>query len=873
MSLLSIAACVPVIGIALIFKANAFQLVNYTKDYAAGHMHTFTSILCLTFTDPSLRLLLLLAYRYHRLVIGLWAYLFVYKADEVPAQPTVTSDNAHVVISTVDPRNKAFNKCVQSILENQPRFLTIAVGGEQHLPATIAALELLRPYHGTTEVRALSIPGNKGNKREQMTMILDQLAEKREENKGTIMVFVDDHAWWDSDSFLAHLLAPFENSKVGLVGTKKRVQRERNSNIVLSGLNFIACIYLERHNFEVTAQNAMDGGAFVISGRTCAIRASIAMEDDFRNDFMNEYFFFGQLGPLSADDDCYITRTVVRKGYELRFQNHPNAIMHTTLGVDGVVAATTIEKLKKFHGQLLRWQRSTWRNSTCNLFTDRTVWKRQKWTTWAGFINMLVNFALFWDLLIVYAWYQSGFEGFTKYHLAAMIIGSKMVKLADFFRHNPRDLVWFPFYVVFAYVHSFYKLWSLLTFWDCSWGGRSTKVVLDTSVSDSTDDDGKPDAPEPVSGHLHHRALHASGQQGQQQSPDSAGSPKDSADTNSDGSIDPPTLPGGDRVSSTNYQRPSIESATPSPTTADHSTEMIAEPESAMPSRNSSVSSTNSFTERYGKHPKTSGQPNVLTPWGTVNTASLHLTPANVREPQQSPRYNTRSSTRSPSPPNMFKSPPLNTFRAPSYASSSSSASRSINAGSSKGSSSSPNSSHSDSLFGRSSKRTTDDFVLISAPSSPLSVSKTFTAPALMLTSDAIATPAYSLPSLLYEPPSTESYHTRRQSETCWHAKVTPPPFTPRTHFTKPMPTPPSNSEVEIVFKKDRSPSPSPSLYASPGPDTRRTRADYKREFVRGDDCHRVHGDGTYLMPRSFGSTRRCRSPEPRYPVVPGRRY
>jgi len=847
MSFLSIAACVPVIGIALLFKTDVSQLAICTKNYAAGHMHALTNILCLLFTDPRLRLLLLLTYRYHRLVISLWAYLFVYKADEVPAEPTVTSHNAHVVISTVDPKNKAFIKCVQSILENQPRYLTIAVGGEQHLPATIEALKLLQPYHGSTDVRAVSIPGTKGNKREQMTMILDQLAEKREENKDTIVVFVDDHAWWGNDSFLAHLLAPFENPKVGLVGTKKRVQRERDNNIVLSGLNFLACIYLERHNFEVTAQNAMDGGAFVISGRTCAIRASIAMEDDFRHDFMNEYFFFGQLGPLLPDDDCYITRTVVRKGYELRFQNHPNALMHTTLGVDSVGAATTVNKLWKFHAQLLRWQRSTWRNAPCVLFTDRSVWKVQKWTAWAGFINLLVNFALFWDLLIVYTWYHSGFETFTAYHLATMIIGSKMVKLADFFRHNPRDLVWFPFYVVFAYVHSFYKLWSLLTFWDCSWGGRTTKVVSDTEAGDSTDD-GKPDAPESVSEYLHHRVLRVCGMQRQQQSADNTALPGSPADANDSDSSNATTLPSGQDGSRTNYQPPTVESAAPSPTPAGTSTNMRAEPGTAPSSRNPSVSSVNSFTERYGKHPKTSGQPNVLTPWGTVNTASPHITPANVREPQHSSRYNTRSSTRSLSLSNVSKSPPFATPRVSSHASSSPPTSCSGG----NGSSHSSHSSHNCSLFDRSPRQTrVEGFVRSPAPS---------------------PTPAPPYEPT-YELPSAESHHTRRQSEACWHAKAAPLPFIPRTYFTEPMPSPPSNSGVEIVFKKDRSPSPSPFPYESAGSDARRTRADYKRDFVRGDDCHRVHGDGTHLTPRSFGGQRRCRSPEPRYPVVPGRRY
>ena len=90
---------------------------------------------------------------------------------------------------------------------------------------------------------------------------------------------------------------------------QKKVTRDKGKTILDSLPNFLACIYLERHNFEVTAQNAIDGGVFVVSGRTNAVRASIVMDRSFREGFTNEKLYFGTVGPVLADDDISLPDT------------------------------------------------------------------------------------------------------------------------------------------------------------------------------------------------------------------------------------------------------------------------------------------------------------------------------------------------------------------------------------------------------------------------------------------------------------------------------------------------------------------------------------------------------------------------------------
>lgn len=71
------------------------------------------------------------------------------------------------------------------------------------------------------------------------------------------------------------------------------------------------------------------------------------------------------------------------------------------------------------------------------------------------------------------------------------IIFTKMIKIAPHFCDHPSDLVWLPTYFLFAYWHSFVKMYCAVTFWNHSWNGRNLKMTQVASVQDISKTDLK----------------------------------------------------------------------------------------------------------------------------------------------------------------------------------------------------------------------------------------------------------------------------------------------------------------------------------------------------------------------------------------------
>ena len=135
--------------------------------------------------------------------------------------------------------------------------------------------------------------------------------------------------FWRSPKFLPAILAPFEDPRVGAVGTNKRALRMEQGFTAAAFWNMLGAAYLERQNFDVRATNTIDGGVFVISGRTSAHRTSILQSPEFLKGYLNERFFFGLFGPLNCNDDNFITRYETRHGWKIKIQHCPEGLMET----------------------------------------------------------------------------------------------------------------------------------------------------------------------------------------------------------------------------------------------------------------------------------------------------------------------------------------------------------------------------------------------------------------------------------------------------------------------------------------------------------------------------------------------------------------
>lgn len=388
----------------------------------------------------------LFAFRYFRLIVAIFSY-FSYKPTPVPANPTYTSRDVTVLIPTVDA-NEAFYRCMQSIAANLPaKIIIITVGQKMHDEIELAtrASGLLEQFPTVDiQVHHTQVANKRGQIDSAIPLIQTRLTS-----------MADATVLW-GPRFLISALAPMEDSNVWLVGTNKRVQRSREGGLRASFFNFIGCLYLERHNFDIRSQNAITGEVFVISGRTNVIRTHVIEDPAFRAGYTNEFFFLNKFGPIAADDDNFIVRWILKRGKAIKFQYDD----------DARIEIAPIGEYPRFFSQCLRWVRTTWRSNPASLKIPH-VWLRQPYSVYSIYITSFFNFALFFDALLVYLFCQTpyvtaaGDDWTTSVGmLIAWIICSKMVKLITYFWRQPMDLLFFPGYIAFAYYHSLIKLYA-----------------------------------------------------------------------------------------------------------------------------------------------------------------------------------------------------------------------------------------------------------------------------------------------------------------------------------------------------------------------------------------------------------------------------
>ncbi|KKA31075.1 hypothetical protein TD95_004595 [Thielaviopsis punctulata] len=400
-------------------------------------------------------------FKYARALVQQVGYL-ASKPSPLPLNPHYLPSDVTVIVPTIDPSNEDFRECMDTTLASGPGEMILVTVGQECLATLSNTMKEYRQKYPQTKIRvcATSI----ANKRKQVCSVLSSIDTR-------LTLLLDDHVFWPSTNFLPAVIAPFEDPEIGGVATIKKVRRSAPGHFNWKAFwNMLGAIYLERHNFEIQATNAIDGGIFVISGRTAVYRTEIVQSESFMRKFTNERFFFGMYGPLNADDDNFITRELVKVGWKIKVQNHPDAFIETTVGT-----------YPKFLSQCVRWSRTTWRSNPASMFTDDgTCWWRYPWTTWAVFVYTLFNFSAIIDITLITrlsytTWYAAADASMRKYMYLGLflwIVSFKMQKLFVYYREHPRDIFMFPFYLVWSWYHSLIKGYSMFTFFDVVWGGR-----------------------------------------------------------------------------------------------------------------------------------------------------------------------------------------------------------------------------------------------------------------------------------------------------------------------------------------------------------------------------------------------------------------
>ncbi|KAI4956112.1 hypothetical protein J4E91_000322 [Alternaria rosae] len=485
----------------------------------------------------------LVVFRYWRAIVTQFFYTR-YKLAEVLSDRDLKFNwkDCTVIVPTVGPKNNpVFEDVVAAIFWNRPTrviFSANSSGARDDVKTKLR--EVFKDFDGgitryqknydlregripeiPTEVNCIFI--NESNKRKQTYEAIKDVKTK-------IILMVDDTAIWHPH-FLRAILPAFNDPRVGIVGTQKRVEYRRPShtddehkgmsriefwlNWYHAGLwNTIGAQYLDRHSYEIRASNTADGSVFAISARTLAVRTEILNNENFQTAFENEYVlervfkwatalskwyvpFAGRplaclkgkgfsekgVGPLLADDDNFITRWVINRGWNVKVQSSPEATMTTILG--GV-------KIFKYLNQCERWSRTTFRQNPIALFDDRTIWWKWPIGVWTVYFPWMYNFAVLWDGLVIFAFLRSGLyqdssNGSARLvYLILAIWATKLIKTWRWFFEHPLDFFLYfiiPAYPLFIYYHSWIKIYTALSCWNNEWSGRNVKKAEEVAGS------------------------------------------------------------------------------------------------------------------------------------------------------------------------------------------------------------------------------------------------------------------------------------------------------------------------------------------------------------------------------------------------------
>ncbi|MBE3049908.1 glycosyltransferase, partial [Candidatus Bathyarchaeota archaeon] len=326
--------------------------------------------------------------RYARLAMSLYGF-WMYKLATAPANPTVSRRDVTLVIPTVscsDIDNEDFEECLTTCLVNLPAELMIVTDTEARAEQARSQLKRIQKKLKVdiSKVKCKVMSAGIASKRCQLECAIAKI-------RTSLTLFVDDHVFLPG-KFINSVIPAFEDPRVGFCGTNKDVRHLPSQSATILGRyfeafwNVMGAVYLARHNFEIRASNALDGGVFVVSGRASVIRTNIIKDPDFLDGLKNERFLFGMLPPnglthrarlfasyvfrqnlsesdysagLGPDDDNFITRWVVGKGWDVKIQYSDATKIETTLGT-----------YPKFIQQCLRWSRTTIRSNPASLTTD-----------------------------------------------------------------------------------------------------------------------------------------------------------------------------------------------------------------------------------------------------------------------------------------------------------------------------------------------------------------------------------------------------------------------------------------------------------------------------------------------------------------------
>ena len=233
-----------------------------------------------------------------------------------------------------------------SILACRPAKLILVTTRSRHKALKKMAKGLRSPGSGNPVIEVLHV--DKANKRVQVCKALE---EDHVKTPMTIMADDDDVEW--PPTLMPWILAPFEDDKMGGVGTSQRVKRV-DGDFITRSWNWLGAAYIERRNFEISATHNIDGG----TSCTCLVEpAPIALRYSGGTTFWTaSRTRSGASISSTLMTTTFVTRWLVSQQWKTWVQYEPECEIETTL-----------ENSAKFLYQCSRWARSNWRSNWTSL--------------------------------------------------------------------------------------------------------------------------------------------------------------------------------------------------------------------------------------------------------------------------------------------------------------------------------------------------------------------------------------------------------------------------------------------------------------------------------------------------------------------------
>lgn len=239
-----------------------------------------------------------------------------------------------------------------NIYWNNPFEILISTPKE-HVPAV---LEVIREL-----VYAADLDRTKFSVIESEAGARDQLKTAIEKARGAIIATCNDRVIW-APQYLVHMLACFENPKVGAAGpyiTPSRPIERRNKDITpweVAGAKLAS-----RSAASWTSMHVAASWCWILCGATCVFRTAILKDIKFLEAYTNDYWGGKK---LDVGDDTFISRWLLKNDWVIATQ-----YSHNTR------AQKSLKATPAFITQMLRWERSTIQSFIRTTYEVPQMWK------------------------------------------------------------------------------------------------------------------------------------------------------------------------------------------------------------------------------------------------------------------------------------------------------------------------------------------------------------------------------------------------------------------------------------------------------------------------------------------------------------------